>query len=308
MPSPTAAAGFPPPSPGTEAPSRTTAPVYAGPISAPLLPEATDPVLAAACRAAASAAVDAWAGADRATLAAEARMGADGTPTMEIDVRVEDAILAVAEHHRVNLLSEEVGFVDHGSARTLVVDPLDGSANAAAGVPLSCFSGVLVEDDTPVEALNTWLETGRSVHARAGGPTVDGTGRVLATSGRSSLDGAALSMLRPKVGERGDTMDTWVALTRRAGRIRVLSTSCLESMLVATGAIDVFADAGSDTHRLVDVYAAAVFAPAAGGAVLDAFGRTIEFDTDLTRRYSGVVAATPALAEEVGALIAQIQG
>jgi len=39
--------------------------------------------------------------------------------------------------------------------------------------------------------------------------------------------------------------------------------------------------------------------PAAGGAVLDVHGRPLQFGPDLTRRWSGVVAATPELAEEL---------
>lgn len=271
------------------------APVFTGTVPAPDLPGGVGEVLADAVRAASAAASRAWGTHDRAELAQEVRVGADGTPTMRIDELVEDAILEVAAAHRVNLLSEEAGFVDLGSARTLVVDPLDGSANAAAGVPLSCFSGVLVDDGTPVEALNCWLETGRSMHARVSEPVG------YRTSGRTGLAGAALSMLRPKVGERGDTMETWTQLTRQAARVRILSTSCLEEMLVAEGAIDAFADPGSDTHRLVDLYAAMVLVPAAGGCVLDAFGRDIELSTDLSLRYSGVVAATRALAEEIAA-------
>ena len=94
-------------------------------------------------------------------------------------------------------------------------------------------------------------------------------------------------------------------MAARAARIRILSTSCLEAALVAEGSTDGFADAGSDTHRLVDLAAAMVLVPAAGGAVLDSFGRPLEVDPDLTRRWSGVVAATPHLAEE---LVATISG
>jgi myo-inositol-1(or 4)-monophosphatase len=46
-----------------------------------------------------------------------------------------------------------------------------------------------------------------------------------------------------------------------------------------------------------------VLVPAAGGAVIDALGRPIEIDLDLSRRWSGVVAATPVLAEEIAAVI-----
>jgi len=72
---------------------------------------------------------------------------------------------------------------------------------------------------------------------------------------------------------------------------------------VAEGATDAFADAGSDTHRIVDLAAALLIVPAAGGAVLDAHGRPLDLDPDLTRRWSGVVAATPALAEQLTAAI-----
>lgn len=284
--------------PSVIAPTGHLRPVYAGPEIPPDLPADTDPLLAEACRAASRAVHRAWRTSDREDLARTVFTGADGTPTMRIDQLVEDAIVAVAESHRVNLLSEEVGFIDHGSARTLVVDPLDGSANAAAGVGLSCFSGTLVDDGAPAEALNCWLETGRSVHARVGEPVR------YRTSGRSDLAGSALSMLRPKLGERGETMGTWTTLAAQAGRVQILSTSCLEEMLVAEGAIDAFADPGSDTHRLVDLYAATVLVEAAGGHVLEAFGRSLELSTDLTLRYSGVVAATQELAEEIAGVIA----
>ncbi|MBP2049782.1 fructose-1,6-bisphosphatase/inositol monophosphatase family enzyme [Streptomyces griseochromogenes] len=88
-------------------------------------------------------------------------------------------------------------------------------------------------------------------------------------------------------------------MATRASRIRILSTSCLEAVLVAEGSTDAFADAGSDTHRIVDLAAAMLTVPAAGGAVIDVHGRPLEIDPDLTRRWSGVVAATPELAEEL---------
>ena len=268
-------------------------------LPAPALPPGSHPVLVEACRAAAAAAAHAWSTLDRTARAEKVRTGADGTPTMRIDELVEDAIVAVAARHRVNLLSEEAGLVDLGSARTLVVDPLDGSANAAAGVPLSCFSGVIVEDGIATEALTCWLETGRSIGARVG-EEVD-----FHTTGRRALAGGALSMLRPKIADHGgDTTGIWTDLSGRAGRVRILSSSCLESMLVATGAVDAFADAGSDTHRLVDLLAATVVVPAAGGHVCDAYGRDIEISTDLTLRYSGVVAASRELADEVSDVIA----
>lgn len=254
-------------------------------------------VLADTAMAARTAVNDCWSRYTRDELAEEIGIGADGTATFRLDEAVEEAILGAAATHGVNVLSEELGFHDVGSARTLVVDPLDGSANAVAGVPLSCFSAVLVEGDEPSEALNVWLETGQTVWARTGQAVP------YRTSGCVDLSVAALGLLRPKVGLHGDTTDAWVNLMRGSSRVRILSTSCLESMLVARGAIDAFADPGSDTHRLVDLYAATVFIPPAGGVVVDAFGRNIELDRDMTRRWSGVVAATQPLAEQVCTVI-----
>lgn len=222
--------------------------------------------------------------------------GADGTPTMRIDTIVEEAILDAVAPHRVNVLSEEAGFIDRSSAVTLVLDPLDGSANAAAGVPLCCFSAALALDTDFVEALTVWLATGEEWWHRRGAPSG------FSTTGRRTLDGAAISLLRPHPTNRAATA-AWWAVTERAARVRILSSSTLEAMLVAQGSTDGFADAGTDTHRLVDLAAALVVLPPAGGAVLDAFGRPIELDVDLTRRWSGVVGATPDLAAQLAATI-----
>lgn len=263
----------------------------------PVLPEGVSPVLAQTCRAAVRGVNAAWNRWDRAGLVEEVRVGADGTPTYRIDDIVETAILEAAASHGVNVLSEEAGFLDHGSAVTLVVDPLDGSANAAAGVPLSCFSAALFVDSEPVEALNCWLENGHVVWARAGTPAG------YSTSGVRRLPGAAVDMLRPKVHAGGDSTAAFIRVAHTAGRIRVLSSTCLEAMLVAQGSIDAFADPGSNTHRLVDLAAAMLIVPAAGGVVLDAFGQRVEFDVDLTRRWSGVIAATEELAVELAEVI-----
>ncbi|MBE9376532.1 inositol monophosphatase [Saccharopolyspora sp. HNM0983] len=255
----------------------------------PRLPSDTHPVLAEATRAAGTAFRAARTAHSRARLAETGAVGADGTAAMRLDLLVEEPVAEVAAQHGLNLLSEEIGFVDRGSATTLVVDPVDGTANAAAGVPLSAFAATLVRDRTAVESLTCWFDTGRCWSARRGERSPH------RTSGRTELDGAAVDLLRPH--ER--TADAWWRVARRAGRIRVLSTSCLEAALVAEGSVDAFLDAASDTHRIVDLAAALVALPAAGGALLDLHGRDLDFDPDLTRRWSGIAAATPQLAEQL---------
>ena len=108
-----------------------------------------------------------------------------------------------------------------------------------------------------------------------------------------------MSLLRPQHADTG----AWWRIADRVERVRILSSSCLEAALVAEGSTDAFADVGGDRHRIVDLPAAMVLVPAAGGAVIDALGRPIEVGSDLSRRWSGVVAASPALAEELAAVI-----
>jgi myo-inositol-1(or 4)-monophosphatase len=220
-------------------------------------------------------------------------MGADGTPTMRVDALVEAAIVESVSRNRVNLLSEEAGFIDHGSSVTLVIDPVDGSANAAMGVPLSCFAGAVFRDGIATEALTVWLDTGRAWWA------LSGTQTRYRTTGRTTVDGSAVAMLRPK----DNSMDAWLRVANRVDRVRVLSTTCLEAALVAEGSMDAFIDPGSDTHRIMDLAAAMVTLPAAGGVVVDVHGRPLKFELDLSRRWSGIAAASMPLAEQLAAIV-----
>lgn len=264
----------------------------------PRCPAGTAPALRELAVAASHALDDAWQRYTRTELATERKVGADGTPTSLLDELVEDRIVTAAKKAQVNVLSEEIGHLDFGHALTAVIDPVDGTANAVSGVPLSCFSGTLIDaHGTPFEALNVWLETGETVWARRG-EAVD-----FQVSGRTELRSAAVDMLRPKTHAAGSSMAAWVRVASAAGRVRILSSSCLEAMLVAQGAIDAFCDPGSDTHRIVDLAAASVFVPAAGGVVEDVHGRELTFEPDLCLRWSGIVAASAPLAEGIRAAV-----
>lgn len=220
-------------------------------------------------------------------------LGGDGTPTHRMDVLVEAPVLDVLERANVNVLSEEVGWIDRRSPITVVIDPLDGTANAIAGVPLSSFSAALVRDGVVLEARCHWFEgnrTWQASHESVARPTV---------THRRSLDGASVSMLRP----RDETFSAWNAVARRAGRVRVLGSSVLEACLVADGAVDAFCDPGGQVHRIVDVAAVDLIVRQAGGCLVDVHSRPLNFEPDLRQRWSGVAAASPQLADEIVAAV-----
>jgi len=220
---------------------------------------------------------------------ADIGLGGDGTPTMFLDQYVEEPVLHVLEKLGVNVLSEEIGWVDRGSAITAVIDPVDGTANSASGVPLSGFSAAIVVDDVVVESLVTWLGSSYRWHAHRDDPIVK------KTTNQTVVQGSSLSMLRP----RPTTWGAWSTLAQRAERMRILGTTVLEGALVADGAIDAFCDPGGDIHRIVDLAAIALIVEKSGGAVRDIHDRPFTFDPDLSKRWSGVIASTRELADEI---------
>ncbi len=72
----------------------------------------------------------------------ELGMGADGTPTSNIDKIAEEVLINTVNELDLpfNILSEEAGFIDRGSKKTLVVDPIDGTYNAVSGLPVFSVS------------------------------------------------------------------------------------------------------------------------------------------------------------------------
>ncbi|WP_131785756.1 inositol monophosphatase family protein [Protofrankia symbiont of Coriaria ruscifolia] len=259
------------------------------------------PALTDAAASARAALADALTSHTRAQLETDDGMGADGTPTMRIDTLVEHRILDTLTRHGVNVLSEEAGFLDRGSAYTVVLDPVDGSANAAAGVPLCALSAALAVDGDFRQALTCWLHTGDTWQATVDGGSYGPRGEPIRPSSTTTLDAAAVSLLRPHTATPDGA--AWWAVARSARRIRVLSCSTLDIALVASGAIDAFADPGSDTHRLVDLAAGVVFARAGGFVLRDLHDRPLRFTTDLTLRWSGITAATEHLADDLASTI-----
>lgn len=69
-------------------------------------------------------------------------IGDDGTPTSEIDKMAENAVLNYLESNKIkiNVLSEEIGFVDNGGSEVLVLDPVDGTSNSIAEIPFYAIS------------------------------------------------------------------------------------------------------------------------------------------------------------------------
>ena len=232
-------------------------------------------------------------------------MGADGSPTEELDRLAEAEILRALEAEGVdwNLLSEEIGPVDRGGGRTLVVDPIDGSHNALRGRPFYAVSLAL-----GAESL-AGIEIGlvRDLHhgttwwgARGSGAFKDGW--PITVRPWDARTETVFINLGSNASERS------VRLAGKARRVRSLGCASQELLMVAQGSADAYFfenHAEQRNLRATDVAAAYRILLEAGGGMTDASGRSLDdFPLRVDRRTSIFAWGDPAFgrAAEAGYL------
>ncbi len=213
--------------------------------------------------------------------------GADGAPSSRLDQVAEAAVLGRLEedHARVNVLSEEAGFLDRGGERLLVLDPVDGTHNALRGVPAYSVSLALgrARLGDVEEGLVRDLVSGATYHAAKGqGATLNG--RPIHAKAFDPKD----VLFSVYLGTNADADAARVAA--KARRVRNLGAASLDLCLVARGAADMYYMHSREERlklRACDIAAGTLIVREAGGQVLDLHGHdldiplTAEAHTDL---------------------------
>jgi len=233
-------------------------------------------------------------------------MGADGSPTEELDRLAETEILKALDAEGVdwNLLSEEIGHVSRGGPDTLVVDPIDGTSNALRNLPFSTVSLALGRRDLGGIDVGLIRDLHRGTTywaARGEGAFRDGR-RIRTRTWNPRNEIFFVNLGRP-------ASDRSARLARKSRRIRSLGCASLELLMIAQGSADgYFFDNVPDTRNLraTDVAAAYRILLEAGGGMSDAQGLPIEaFPLTVDRRTSVFAwgdAALRAKAKEEGYL------
>jgi fructose-1,6-bisphosphatase/inositol monophosphatase family enzyme len=186
--------------------------------------------------------------------------GAGGDWTKEIDQVAEIAAIDVVKELDLdwNILSEESGAINRGGSKTLIFDPVDGTYNAANGIPFYSTSLAIANEGGEITAgLVLDIPMGWCFRAvKGGGAFLDGE-RI---NTRKFVDGQAVfaSFLGPDSMEENRKILSWPKRGRYFGAIS------LEICLVARGAIDMFA-MFSRVPRIMDVAAAHLILEEAGG-------------------------------------------
>jgi fructose-1,6-bisphosphatase/inositol monophosphatase family enzyme len=200
------------------------------------------------------------------------------------DVTADAAALVVLDDAGVGVLSEESGLRRGDADVIVVVDPLDGSTNAARGVPWFATSLCAVDRDGPRAALVVDLPHGRTFTAvRGGGAAVNGV--PLRASECAVLGDAIVGV----TGTPPDAAGWW--------QFRSLGALALDLCAVAEGTLDGYVDCvPSSLHGPWDYLGGALVCAEAGALVADAAGRELSIVDPLVRR-TPVAGGTPALFE-----------
>jgi myo-inositol-1(or 4)-monophosphatase len=207
-------------------------------------------------------------------------MGADGTPTKQIDQLAEDCVMAFLTDQPIcsTLVSEEAGRVELGEGwpGTLFLDPVDGTYNAVAGIPFFALSMALALDEGVVAAFVRDLAGGETFTAvKGGGAFIDGS--PVRVSGVDRLELSALSLYGQKFNPGGI-----LSLGQKVRRWRLLGASALELSYTGCGRIDGFIDLRG-TLRVTDAAAGILICTEAGGRVSDLDGSPLQFPAEVTR-------------------------
>lgn len=197
-------------------------------------------------------------------------MGADGSPTEQMDRLAERAVLDTLKSEGLdwNVVSEEIGRVDRGGTMTLVVDPVDGSHNALRGIPCATVSLALGRSDLASVELGLVRDLFNGATfwaARGAGAYLDGRPiHVRSWDSRSEMFFVNLG--------RHSTPRS-VAFAGRGRRIRSMGCASLEMAMVALGAADAYVFENDTPHRnlrVTDIAASYRIVQEAGGFVGDA--------------------------------------
>jgi len=211
--------------------------------------------------------------------------GADGTPTRLIDDISEKAILNVLKEdgRSMRILSEECGEILMGDSPefTIILDPLDGTYNAAHGIP---FYSVSIAIGSP-DLSEVWfgyvqnLANGDTYHAELGkGAYLNG--KNIGPSANSTLRDFCISVY----GYRRHVERT-IELSKSIRRIRIFGSVAMELCYVASGKLDAFVDIRKSL-RLVDIAAGKLILEEAKGIVTDGDGRPLELDDSVINQLS----------------------
>jgi len=221
-------------------------------------------------------------------------IGADGSPTAYIDTVAEDIALKELEKSqiKVNLLSEERGFIDFGGTYVFVLDPIDGTRNACRGIPFYSVSlaiGTSRISDIDYGIVKN-IPTGDvfSAEKHRGAYLNNNLIHVCEMPSHELLSSISL----------GKTYTPKAGVLSKKGNVRSLGSASLEMCLVAVSALDYYF-IGKSILRVIDIAASTLIVREAGGVVQTITGANLDMELNINEKTSVLAACSEQLISEL---------
>jgi 3'(2'), 5'-bisphosphate nucleotidase len=211
----------------------------------------------------------------------------DGSPAIAADEAAHTAAAEVFRALGVTVLSEERRDAPVADdVPWVVLDPLDGTGNFAAGMPPWAFSAGLVIAGRPVAGLVADLSSGRRWEGS------DGAGAW--RDGVPAAPRTGTTVVVPSAPSGGT-----VGVPPTARRVRVTGCTAIDLCLVADGAAAAWHDVDRSGTHVHDVAGGLAVLLAAGGVALTPYGEPLELRPDTEHRIRLVAAPSARAAQEL---------
>ena len=227
--------------------------------------------------------------------------GAGGDISRKIDIVAEKTVLDYFK--KINfecvVLGEECGSVELSSQPKgfVIMDAIDGSANAVRGVPFFCCSLAFATDDkisSITDGVVTDLTSGDMYWASKGKGAFLNENKihVIDKDPIYRIVGINISGASPELVQRLQPVFKSHNHTRHFG------ANALEMAMFARGLIDIFIDL-RDKIRIQDMAAGYLLVKEAGGLILDANLQPLDSDLSYQTRLSFIAAANQKILDDI---------
>lgn len=202
---------------------------------------------------------------------------ADVLTQADLDAEREIIKLIQSQFPAHNILAEETGFIEKGSAYTWVIDPLDGTGNFAAGLPYFSIAIALLRNTSPIMAVTAAPVEGEIFYAERGKGAylVAGEGKPFRIHVSDTAQLSQAFGIIEASHHNPSLLKALAILGPQIKRIRVLGSTALNLANLAAGRVDFFTVARINTH---DIGGGMLLVKEAGGKVTTS--DSISLDTE----------------------------
>jgi myo-inositol-1(or 4)-monophosphatase len=215
-------------------------------------------------------------------------VGASGDKTYPIDRIAEEVIISGLESSGLpcSIVSEEYGFKEiRGGGKKILIDPVDGSKNAIAGIPFYCTSIAVADGDSVgsiemayvlnlINGDEFWAEKGSGAFMNGNRVSTQGDDEFYLIAYEAQVPSKDITRILP--------------LLSKSRKTRCLGATALDLSYLAYGAVSVFVNPAPS--RSFDFAGGLLLVREAGGIVTNLEGGSIDYVT------IGLERSTPLLA------------